>query len=230
MSLEISANERLSRPFPRFLVLDASSTLPHPAATATATAPAMFPRKRRTLEILARNVGSGGWVGGGGRNSREWEGRPPRLGGISFPWRLPANATLPPYRGRRRRHRRRRVCSCSCAPWFRFRSPPLRPRYPPSSRLELPPTPPGAPSPSAPSLRRSPFASVRTTPYTPRHYAFPPRWWCSSFQLVCDTRYAVNVTSTITVNVVVADAVESKTYRLKCALVFMEKCYAIPTW
>ena len=32
------------------------------------------------------------------------------LGGISFPRRLPANATLPPYRGRRRRcrHRRRR--------------------------------------------------------------------------------------------------------------------------
>lgn len=30
------------------------------------------------------------------------------LGGISFPRRLPANATLPPYRGRRRRRRRRR--------------------------------------------------------------------------------------------------------------------------
>lgn len=110
---------------------------------------------------------------GGGKGGLPW------LGGISFPWRLPANATLPPYRGRRRRHRRRRVCSCSCAPWFRFRSPPRPrspPRCPPSSRLELPPTPPGAPSPSAPSLRRSPFASVRSyaTLRTPRHQAFPP--------------------------------------------------------
>lgn len=82
----------------------------------------MFPRKRRTLEILARNVGSGGREAT--VETRGWAGRPPRLGGISFPWRLPANATLPPYRGRRRRHRRRRVCSCSCAPWFRFRFPP----------------------------------------------------------------------------------------------------------
>lgn len=56
VSVEISANERLSRPYPHFLVLDASSTLPH----STPTAPAMFPGKRRTLEILARNVGSGG--------------------------------------------------------------------------------------------------------------------------------------------------------------------------
>lgn len=177
--------EHLSRPFPRFLVLDASSTLSRrdalprhtvtAAAATTTTAPATLPGKSRTLEILARNVGSGERVVAAAVAAAELpRGRPPWLGGISFPWRLPANATLPPYRGRRRRHRRRRVCSCSCAPWFRFRSPsrPSPPRCPPSFWFELPPTPPGAPTPSAPSLRRSPFASVRATPL--RRNPLPP--------------------------------------------------------
>lgn len=209
--------ERLSRPFPRFLVLDASSTLPHFTPAVTATALAMFPRKRRTLEILARNVGSGGREaavethGGGKGGLPGWEAfhflgdfrqtrRFRHIGADADATVDVESVRVPALPG-----------SGSGLP--RPRSPP---RCPPSSRLELPPTPPGAPSPSAPSLRRSPFASVRTTLRTPRHQAFPPpRRWCSSFQLVCDTRYAVNVTCTIIVNTVVADALGSKTYQIR---------------
>lgn len=167
VSLGISASERFPRPFPRFLILDAkfdaiSPRRPSPvAAVVSATPPATFPGKRRTLEILARNVGSGGRVTA---VETPWgveeEGRPPRLGGISFPWRLPANATLPPYRGRRRRHRRRRVCSCSCAPWFRFRYPPF-------------PPPPSPVSVHPPGARRRPGSSFHPRPRANRVLPLP---------------------------------------------------------
>lgn len=170
-----------------------SRRLPFPVGRCRHREPrSSFPGKRRTLEILARNVGSGERERGDGRNSRR--GRPPWLGGISFPWRLPANATLPPYRGRRRRHRRRRVCSCSCAPWFRFRSPtrpypPSPPRCPPSSRFELPPTPRAhrvLPHPLSDVLLSLPF--VPPSPPAGTTLFRHPRW-NSSFQLPCDARY-----------------------------------------
>jgi len=183
----------------------------------------MFPRKRRTLEILARNVGSGGRQaavethGGGKGGLPGWE----------------AFHFLGDFR-QTRRFRHIGADADATVDVESVRVPALpgsgsglpRPRPPPrcpsSSRLELPPTPPGAPSPSAPSLRRSPFASVRTVPAPLGTVLFRhPRWWCSSFhsllpQLVCDTHYAVNVTSTITINSV-TDVLGSKTYRLKYA-------------
>lgn len=219
VSLEISANvsRDLSLVFSYLTQVRRYLALP-PAATATALA--MFPRKRRTLEILARNVGSGGREAAAAVETHSGVGRAASPAGRHFislatSGKRDASAISEPT-----------PTPPSTSSLFVFlRSlvpvpvsprPPSPPRCPPSSRLELPPTPPGAPSPSAPSLRRSPFASVRTTLCTPRHQAFPPpRRWCSSFQLVCDTRYAVNVTCTITVNSVVADALGSKIYRLK---------------
>ena len=47
-------------------------------------------------------------------------------GGDSFPWRLPANATLPPYRGHRRRHD-----GSSRSVFLRSRVPFPVPSYPP---------------------------------------------------------------------------------------------------
>jgi len=126
---------------------------------------------KRTLEILTRNISSGGrgwsWVGDGKRGRNSLETAVPGRG-ISFPWRLPVNATLPPYRSQRRRHRRRWVYSCSCAPWFRFRFSYPRSPFSPGDAyyrlgFELLPTPPNVPSPSVPSLWRSLFASVRIT-------------------------------------------------------------------
>jgi len=140
---------------------------------------ATFYGKRRTLEILTRNISSGGrgwsWVRDGKRGRNSLETAVPGRG-ISFPWRLPVNATLPPYRSQRRRHRRRRVCSCSCAPWFRFRFSHPRSPFSPGDAyyrlgFELLPTPPNVPSPSVLSLWRSLFASVRIT-LTPSFSSF----------------------------------------------------------
>ena len=80
------------------------------------------------------------------------------LGGISFPRRLPANATLPPYRGRRRRcrHRRRR----------RRRFVFLRSLLP--VPVPVPASPPSSPPLSPPPTHFLLFSSQRLSPTTPR--------------------------------------------------------------
>lgn len=105
------------------------------------------------------------------------------LGGISFPRRLPANATLPPYRGRRRRrcrHRRRRRRR---RPFVFLRSPlpvpvpasPLPPFPPlfldPPTRLSS--TTPPPPAPPLPATRRSSSAFSPTFPFHFRSFPAP---------------------------------------------------------